>query len=204
MNISYHSWLVLTITKHLQTFQPLLTTSIHLCPFWDIFGYFWPFLATCDPFQSLLMTISYHSWLFLTITKHFQTFHPLLTTSIHLCPFQPFSDIFGHFWLLVTPSSHLTIDHPARWPFLTTPDYFWPVQSISSQFQPHPAISGHIQPFLAIFGHFWPFLTTCDPFWPLPPTSDDPFWPLMTISDHLKVPNCRWRHLAGDYYIQLT
>ena len=119
----------------------LLTTSSHLCQFWAIFGYFWPFLATCDSFQPLLMTISYHSRLFLTSTKHFQ---PIPTTSSH----------------------------------------FWPYSAI-----------------LAIFGHF---LATCDPFWPTPPTSDDLFWLLMTISNHLKVPNHRGRHLAGDYCVQLT
>ena len=133
--LSYHYWLFLTIRKHFQTFPD---TSDHIQPFMSILSHFRLFLATCDSFQPLLMTISYHSWLFLTITKHFQTFQPLLITSIHLCQFS------------------------------------------------------------AIFCYF------CDPIWPLPPTSDDPFWQLMTISDHLKVPNLRGRHLAGYYYIQLT
>ena len=104
--LSYHYWLFLTIRKHFQTSQPLLTTSIHLCPFWAIICYFWPFLATCDPFQPLLMTISYHSRLFLTSIKHFQ---PIPNTSSHFWPysttfgyFLPFFAIFGHFWPPVT------------------------------------------------------------------------------------------------------
>ena len=114
--------------------------------------------------------------------------NPLTSTSNHI---QPFSDIFGHLWPL-----------PA-----TSDDHFLPLLTFSGHYKAFtgfPATSNHIHPFMSILSHFWPFLTTCDPIWPLPPTSDDPFWPLMTISDHLKVPNCRGRHLEGDYYIQLT
>ena len=152
----------------------------------SILSHFWLFLATCDSFQPLLMTISYHSWLFLTITKHFQTFHPLLTTSIHLCPFQPFSDILGHFWLLVTPSSHLTIDHPARWPFLTIQpdDHFLPLQTIYDQYKAFPANSNHIQPFLAIFNHFRPFWAIFDHLCPLLTTSTHFWWPFLTTNDN--------------------
>ena len=132
------------------------------------------------PSWPLLMTISNHYWLFLTITKDFQQ---LPTTSSH---FQTFLVIFGHLW-----------PHPA-----TSDDHFLPLLTFSDHYKAFtgfPATSNHIHPFMSILSHFWPFLTTCDPIWPLPPTSDDPFWPLMTISDHLKVPNRRGRHLEGDY-----
>ena len=104
---------------------PLLTTTDYFQPLPTTSSHFQPCLVTCDPFQPLLMTISYHSWLFLTITKQFQTFQPLLTTSIHLWSFWA---IFGYFWpFLATCDSF----QPLWWPFLTTPDYFWPLQSIS-------------------------------------------------------------------------
>ena len=113
-------WPLQSIYRH---FQPLLTTSSKLCPFRAIFGYVWPFLATCDSFHPLLMNISYHSWLVLTITKHLQTFQPLLTTSIHLCPFWA---IFDNLWPHLTTSTHFW------WPFLTTNDHFWPFEGPKS------------------------------------------------------------------------
>ena len=170
-------WWLIFYTTTLETisdqYKAFLVTSYYIQPFLVIFqpffGYFWPFLATCDPFwwpwplHPLLMTISFHYWLFLASSEHFQ---PLSTTSSHFCPFLaifsyfwPFSATCGPFWPL-----------PTNW--CISDDHFLPLLTISDHFKAFWATSNHIQSFLAIFSYFWPFLATCDPLRPLPSTSN--------------------------------